>query len=72
MPNLITQWSGYAFKYQENVKYTQELVIIIEPHIINNNDNKLSLKDLGYKGLPDTILELGANVSKKLDSVSVK
>ena len=63
---------GYAFKYQENVKYTQELVIIIEPHIINNNDNKLSLKDLGYKGLPDTILEPGANVSKKLDSVSVK
>ncbi|NKQ41035.1 MAG: pilus (MSHA type) biogenesis protein MshL [Sulfurovum sp.] len=40
----------YAFKREEKIEKTEELVIIITPHIIKNNRN-LSLKDLGYKRL---------------------
>ncbi|MBL0708766.1 MAG: pilus (MSHA type) biogenesis protein MshL [Sulfurimonas sp.] len=42
---------NYMFKYEEITKQTQELVIIIEPHIIDKNSNDLSLADLGYKGI---------------------
>ncbi len=40
----------YAFKRESKIEKTEELVIIITPHIIRNNRN-LSLKDLGYKRL---------------------
>jgi len=40
----------YAFKRESVIEKTEELVIIITPHIIKNNRN-LSLKDLGYKRL---------------------
>jgi len=40
----------YAFKRESKIEKTEELVIIITPHIIRNNHN-LSLKDLGYKRL---------------------
>lgn len=40
----------YAFKTESKIEKTEELVIIITPHIIKNNRN-LSLKDLGYKRL---------------------
>ncbi len=39
---------GYAFKKDKELDYTDELVIIITPHIIRNNRN-VTLKDLGYK-----------------------
>jgi len=48
---------NYLFKHEEVVKETQELVIIIEPHIIHNNTNNLSLSELGYKGLSDDLLQ---------------
>ncbi len=41
---------GKAFSRDEVIDYTDELVIIITPHIIRNNRN-VSLKDLGYKSL---------------------
>ncbi len=47
---------SYLFKYEEKVKIVQELVIIIEPHIIHKEVNSVSLSDLGYEGLSDTIL----------------
>ncbi|MBL4730732.1 MAG: pilus (MSHA type) biogenesis protein MshL [Sulfurimonas sp.] len=47
---------GWLFKYEEKSKSTQELVIIIEPHIIDKDNSKLSLKDLGYEGIPNEIL----------------
>ena len=40
----------YAFKSESKTEETEELVIIITPHIIKNNRN-LSLKDLGYRRL---------------------
>ncbi len=47
---------SYLFKYENKVKQTQELVIIIQPHIIKKDEKKLSLKDLGYEGFNDEIL----------------
>lgn len=43
----------YLFKYEEVKKQVQELVIIIEPHIIDKANNDLSLAALGYKGVTD-------------------
>ncbi len=63
---------GYLFKYEEDTKSIQELIIIIEPHIIDKADNKLSLKDLGYKGLTDNLLKESVPASKKPINVDVK
>jgi len=49
---------GYLFKYEEKVKTVEELVIIIEPHIIHKEINSVSLSDLGYEGLDDSLLTL--------------
>jgi general secretion pathway protein D len=40
----------YAFKREEKIEKTEELVIIITPHIVNGKKN-LSLRDLGYSRL---------------------
>jgi general secretion pathway protein D len=40
----------YAFKREEKIEKTEELVIIITPHIVNGKKN-LSLHDLGYTRL---------------------
>ncbi|MFT7859397.1 MAG: pilus (MSHA type) biogenesis protein MshL [Sulfurimonas sp.] len=47
---------NYLFKYEEKVKQTQELVIIIEPHIIHKDKQDVSLSDLGYEGLSNNLL----------------
>ena len=47
---------GYLFKHDSVSKTTQELVIIIEPHIINKAKKSVSLSDLGYTGLSDALL----------------
>ena len=47
---------NYLFKYENKQKITQELVIIIEPRIVFNGKNDLSLADLGYQGLSDKVL----------------
>jgi general secretion pathway protein D len=57
----------YLFKYEETVKQTQELVIIIEPHIIHKDKQDLSLSDLGYEGLSNDLLTAPRD-SKKTDS----
>ena len=49
---------GYLFKYEKTRKETQELVIIIEPHIIHKSKNSVSLSDLGYKGLSNDLIDL--------------
>ena len=49
---------SYLFKYEEMVKTTEELVIIIEPHIIHKSKNSVSLSDLGYEGLSNDLLDL--------------
>ncbi len=56
---------SYIFKYEEKIKQVQELVIVIEPHIISrNNENTISLKELGYEGLKDNIV--GININSKV------
>ena len=40
----------YAFKREEKIEKTEELVIIITPHIVNGKKN-VSLRDLGYTRL---------------------
>ena len=47
---------SYLFKYEEKVKQVEELVIIIEPHIIHKSNNTVSLADLGYEGMTDDML----------------
>ncbi len=46
---------GLLFKHEENIKQTQELIIVIEPHIISKEKNHLSLSDLGYEGIKSDI-----------------
>lgn len=59
---------SYLFKYEEAVKETQELVIIIEPHIIHKEKNTVSLSDLGYKGLSNDLItnELASKKKKNI------
>ena len=62
---------SYLFKYEEKVKTVQELVIIIEPHIIHKEINSVSLSDLGYEGLTDEVLSMeSASQSKQADQLS--
>ena len=48
---------NYLFKYEDKQKVTQELVIVIQPHIIKKDKKDLSLSDLGYEGLSEDILK---------------
>ncbi|MBU1659026.1 pilus (MSHA type) biogenesis protein MshL [bacterium] len=57
---------SYFFKYEEKIKQVEELVIVIEPHIINKEKNDLSLSDLGYEGLTDSIVKIKHSTSKKV------
>ena len=45
------------FKYTSKTKQVQELVIIIEPHIINKSKESISLSKIGFKALKDEIVE---------------
>ncbi|RLA71604.1 MAG: pilus (MSHA type) biogenesis protein MshL [Epsilonproteobacteria bacterium] len=49
---------SYLFRYEEISKEVQELVIIIEPHIIDKDINNVSLSDLGYEGLKNNALNI--------------
>jgi general secretion pathway protein D len=59
---------SYFFKYEEKVKEVEELVIIIEPHIIRNQNNNISLKDLGYEGISNDMVNLPPKVDKLPDA----
>lgn len=48
---------SYLFRYESNSKQVQELVIVIETHIIDKSSNDLSLSDLGYEGLTNDVLD---------------
>ena len=47
---------SYLFKYEEKTKVVEELVIIIEPHIIHKSNDDVSLSDLGYEGMTEDML----------------
>lgn len=62
---------NYFFKYEEMTKQVQELVIVIEPHIIDKASNDLSLAELGYKGITDqTVILKKESISKETDAIS--
>ena len=64
---------SYLFRYEEKIKSVQELVIIIEPHIIHKANNSVSLSELGYEGLTDDILTMeSASQSKQADALSAQ
>ena len=64
---------GYLFKHEEMVKTTEELVIIIEPHIIHKEKDSISLSDLGYEGLSDNLLTFeSASHAKKETKLNQK
>lgn len=48
---------GYLFKREGMSKQTEEIVIIIEPHIVKKEGDTLTLSDLGYTRLGDRIEE---------------
>ena len=61
---------SYFFKYEEMTKQIQELVIVIEPHIIDKNNNDLSLADLGYEGITDrTVILKKSSISNQSDTI---
>ncbi len=48
---------GYLFKREGISKKTEEIVIIIEPHIVKKEGDSLSLGDLGYTRLSKEVQE---------------
>ena len=48
---------GWLFKYEEKVNSIEELVIVVEPHIIKDGKQTISLSDLGYSGLNEDQLD---------------
>ncbi len=48
---------GWLFKYQEKINTIEELVIVIEPHIIKDGKQTISLSELGYTGLNEEQLD---------------
>jgi general secretion pathway protein D len=62
---------GYAFKRETKATTVEELVIIIEPHIIKKVNTNLNLSDLGYKHL-DTQMSLLNDKSSETNSTENK
>ena len=48
---------GYLFKREEKRKEVEELVLVIEPHIIKKEGKTVSLADLGYSGISEKDLD---------------
>ena len=48
---------GWFFKYEEKINSIEELVVVIEPHIIKDGKQTISLSDLGYSGLNEDQLD---------------
>ncbi len=48
---------GWLFKYEEKINSIEELVIVIEPHIIKEGKQTVSLSELGYSGLNEEQLD---------------
>lgn len=59
---------SYLFSHTSHSKKVQELVIIIQPHIIRNEKSGLSLSDLGYESITKSMLDehVDKNLTKKV------
>jgi len=42
---------GYFFKYEEKIRQVEEIIIVIEPHIIKASGNTMVIEDLGYTSI---------------------
>jgi len=61
---------SYFFRYENKSKQVEELVIVIEPHVIKKDSKKLSLSALGYEGLTDSIIKLpDSSITKESDQL---
>ncbi len=61
---------GYLFKQEGTAERVEELVIIIEPHIIKRNGSTVGLTDLGYNRISPIVRkeELRKGVQDRLDA----
>ncbi len=48
---------NYLFKYESKQKQVQELVMVIEPKIIDKDQKNASLADFGYQGISSNVLK---------------
>jgi len=55
---------GYFFKYEEKIRQVEEIVIVIEPHIIKPQGNTLTLEGLGYTSMTKEEAGLKATFSE--------
>ncbi len=64
---------SFLFRYEESSKQVEELVIVIETHIIKKSNNELSLSKLGYAGITDDVVtSVKSSISDQPDSINVK
>ncbi len=62
---------GWLFKYEQKVNTIEELVIVIEPHIIKDGKQTISLSELGYTGLNENQLKSQAFIrSENQDNIA--
>jgi general secretion pathway protein D len=62
---------SYLFGREDDSKQIQELVIVIEPHIIRTNKPNPSLSDLGYEGINDDLLKHNATPNQIDKNISI-
>lgn len=62
---------SYFFKFEEKIKQVEELIIVIEPHIIHKSNNEISLSDLGYKGLTNEVANIKTYVEREEEIMEV-
>ena len=63
---------SYLFRYESTTKQVQELVLVIEPHIIRKGNNNVSLAKLGYEGITNELITLEKkNTLKKAENKDI-
>ena len=55
---------GYFFKYEEKIRQVEEIIIVIEPHIIKPEGNTLTIAELGYTSMTKEEAGLKATFSE--------
>jgi general secretion pathway protein D len=65
---------GYLFKQENLGEKVEELVIIIEPHIVKKDGSNLGLADLGYSRLDSAIEKekIKQDQQSKVDAKEIK
>ncbi len=59
---------GYLFSYENDVVSTEELIIVIEPHIIDKAQTNVSLAELGYERIDPSIIHSKHNANKDVNA----